>query len=291
LHIKSLLKKILSVTAAFFILMQAFGADFTVVNVGMTAYKINNVNNPTLTLQRGVTYVFSVSSIGHPFDIKTNFTTGSTDRYNNGVTGQGVTSGNLIFSVPASAPSTLFYHCEVHAVMGGTINIVDPPNTPPSVTITNPAAGAKFIAPANLSINADATDSDGSVTNVQFFSGANLLGNLTTAPFNFTQNNLAAGNYSFTAIAADNLGATATSAPVNIFVLTNATLTAPNMLPNRQFTFTVLGIAGQTYDTEASTDLVNWSAINTNIAPAASFNVTDAMSTNILHRFYRVSQP
>ena len=120
-------KKILAL-AAFFILTHTFAADFTVSNVGMTAYNINGSNNPTLTLQRGVTYVFAVSAPGHPFDIKTNSTTGSGDRYNNGVTGQGATGGNLTFNVPTNAPNSLFYHCEIHTVMVGTINIVNPPS-------------------------------------------------------------------------------------------------------------------------------------------------------------------
>ncbi|HSY74771.1 MAG TPA: hypothetical protein VK810_04815, partial [Dongiaceae bacterium] len=137
------LKKFLPAVAAFFILTQAFAADFTVVNVGISAYSINGQSNPTLTLRRGTTYIFSVSSTGHPFDIKTNSTTGSADRYNNGVTGQGVTSGNLTFAVPTNAPNSLVYHCEVHAAMTGTINIVNPPAP---ATLTNAAKlSNKFI--------------------------------------------------------------------------------------------------------------------------------------------------
>lgn len=127
------------VSTALFILPQAFGADFTVSNVGTSAYAINGSNNPTLTLQRGITYVFSVSANGHPFDIKTNSTTGSTDRYTNGVTGQGVQSGNLTFAVPTNAPNSLFYHCEIHTAMAGTINIVNPPAPPAPATLTNAA--------------------------------------------------------------------------------------------------------------------------------------------------------
>lgn len=100
--------------------------------VGTSDYIINTQPDPPLTLQRGVTYVFQVrvSSL-HPFDIKTNSTTGAGDRYNNGVTGQGATSTDLTFAVPANAPGQLFYHCETHPAMGGTLTIVDPP-APPS---------------------------------------------------------------------------------------------------------------------------------------------------------------
>jgi hypothetical protein len=77
---------------------------------------------------------------------------------------------------------------------------------------------------------------------------------------------------------------------VNVFVLTNAILASPNVLPNGQFWMTVQGIAGQTYATETSTNLANWLAISTNVAPANAFNVTDTTSTNILQRFYRTRQ-
>ena len=132
---KNLTKKILTAACApaFLLCFGAAAADFNVVNVAMTAYSVNGVNNPTLTLQRGLTYTFAVSSIGHPFDIKTNSTTGSGDRYLPGVTGQGVTSGTLTFAVPTNAPNSLFYHCEVHAAMVGIINIINPL----PVTLTN----------------------------------------------------------------------------------------------------------------------------------------------------------
>jgi hypothetical protein len=136
-RMKNIIEKILFavIATAFLISFRADAADFAVQNVGMTAYAINGNNNPTLTLQRGLTYTFSVNSPGHPFDIKTNSTTGSGDRYNNGVTGQGMTSGTLTFTVPADAPNSLLYHCEVHAAMTGPINIINPL----PVTFTNAA--------------------------------------------------------------------------------------------------------------------------------------------------------
>jgi hypothetical protein len=48
---------------------------------------------------------------------------GTASAYNNGVTGNGTESGTLTFVVPANAPSTLFYNCQFHASMTGTINI------------------------------------------------------------------------------------------------------------------------------------------------------------------------
>ena len=162
-------------------------------------------------------------------------------------------------------------------------------SAPPLVSLTNPPNDAKLIAPANIQLQASASD-EGSVTNVQFFSGGALLGSDTAAPYSFTLNNAVAGNYSFTARAQDNTGLASTSAVVNVSVLTNAILTSPNVLPNGQFWMTVQGVAGQTYATETSTNLANWLAISTNVAPANIFNVTDTTSTNVLQRFYRTRQ-
>jgi|GEM_PF-1346077 hypothetical protein len=180
---KSLLKKIPFAVAAFFILPQTFAADFTVVNVGITAYSINGQSNPTLTLQRGNTYIFSVSSVGHPFDIKTNSTTGSGDRYNSGVTGQGVTSGNLTFAVPTNAPNSLVYHCEVHTAMTGVINIVSPPAP---ATLTNAAMlpGGFFFTVNSTANHTNIVQASTNLTTTNWISlGTNLP---ATSSFNFT---------------------------------------------------------------------------------------------------------
>ena len=115
----------------------------TVFNSGLSAYRIDDVLNPTLDLVRGDTHIFNVSAIGHPFYIKTARVTGSGSQYTNGVTGQGVQSGALTFVVPVDAPSTLYYQCGVHSAMGGTFNITGPVDVPeggvPNVVWLGPA--------------------------------------------------------------------------------------------------------------------------------------------------------
>jgi len=101
------------------------GATFAVTNSGASAYTINGANNPTLSLIRGFTYYFNVSASGHPFWIKTSQTTGTGDAYNNGVTNNGTESGTVIITVPFDAPSTLYYICQFHGSMTGTIAVSD----------------------------------------------------------------------------------------------------------------------------------------------------------------------
>jgi len=91
-------------------------------------------------------------------------------------------------------------------------------NAAPSVALTSPANNATFTAPASIVLTADAQDTDGTVAQVEFFQGAVLVATDTTAPFTFTLTNVAAGSYTFTARATDNLGTTTTSAAVNVTV-------------------------------------------------------------------------
>ncbi|AEM71644.1 hypothetical protein Murru_2609 [Allomuricauda ruestringensis DSM 13258] len=109
---------------------QSSTISYDVANQEATAYTFNgdgfsNTVNPDLTLKRGNTYEFNVSAPGHPFWIKTVQSTGTSDTYDDGVTNNGASSGTVVFTVPENAPNTLFYVCEFHSPMTGTINIID----------------------------------------------------------------------------------------------------------------------------------------------------------------------
>jgi len=102
---------------------------------GTTQYLINGFDQFPLTIVKGVTYTIDVSAVGHPFWIKTAASTGTGDQYNTGVTNNGTENGIITWTVDASTPSTLYYQCENHSSMGGTINVVNKPTkTYPSVT-------------------------------------------------------------------------------------------------------------------------------------------------------------
>ncbi|HEV2391800.1 MAG TPA: Ig-like domain-containing protein [Verrucomicrobiae bacterium] len=88
----------------------------------------------------------------------------------------------------------------------------------PFVAVTNPLNGAAFIAPANISLGALATDTNASIAKVEFFQGLTKIGQVTTIPYSLAWNNVAPGFYSVAAKATDAVGATATSSPININV-------------------------------------------------------------------------
>lgn len=88
-------------------------------------------NNPELgPMRRGGTYTFDLTATGHPFylttDNGTNYVAGSyVGEYTTGVTGSRNETGQLVITVDANAPDTLYYQCGVHSAMRGTIQIKD----------------------------------------------------------------------------------------------------------------------------------------------------------------------
>lgn len=91
-------------------------------------------------------------------------------------------------------------------------------NSSPTGSITSPSGGATFTEGDNVSISATASDSDGSITQVEFFQNGNSLGVDTSSPFSYDWTNVSQGNYTLTVVATDNEGATGTSSGVSITV-------------------------------------------------------------------------
>lgn len=98
-------------------------------------------------------------------------------------------------------------------------------NKPPTVTLTAPANGAAFAAPATIALTATASDPENALARVEFYSGTTLLGTDTTAPYSFSWPSVAAGRYTVRAIAYDAAGASASSVASTIAV--SATTTTP----------------------------------------------------------------
>ncbi len=96
----------------------------------------------------------------------------------------------------------------------------------PEVEITSPANNATFEIDANITLEANATDSDGNIAKVEFFANGTLLGTANTAPYSFDWENVAGGNYKITAKATDNEGKETTSEAITISVLGNIVIYA-----------------------------------------------------------------
>lgn len=99
-------------------------------------------------------------------------------------------------------------------------------NQPPTVTMTSPRAGT-LIAPARVTLSADATDAGGQIVRVEFYSGATKIGEVLAPPYNMAWENVPVGSYTLSAVAIDDLGARTTSPGVPITVASNK---APTVL-------------------------------------------------------------
>jgi uncharacterized protein (DUF2141 family) len=92
-----------------------------------------------------------------------------------------------------------------------------PTNQPPAVSLTSPANGTQYTAPASMTIAASATD-DKAVTRVEFYSGTTRLNTDSAAPYAFNWTGVAAGTYAVRAVAYDGDGANASTATSTITV-------------------------------------------------------------------------
>jgi subtilisin family serine protease len=143
------------------------------------------------------------------------------------VPGGSVTNNNKVWRQVLFAPvTTTKIRVSITNAMNGYSRVMEVEawgmatsgNTAPSVSVTSPAGGTTFPPPADIAIVATAGDIDGSIQKVDFFAGGALLGTDTTSPYSFTWTNVPVGTYALTAVATDNLGATTTSAAVNVIV-------------------------------------------------------------------------
>jgi hypothetical protein len=89
---------------------------------------------------------------------------------------------------------------------------------PPSVSITSPTNGASISIGSNVTIQATASDPDGTVAKVEFFQGTTKLGEDLSSPYSYTWNTVPAGDYILTAKATDNDGLSTTSTSITIHV-------------------------------------------------------------------------
>jgi predicted phage tail protein len=122
------------------------------------------------------------------------------------------------------------------------INITVNPlaNQSPAASITSPVNGATFTAPRTSPLTQPPVTATGRSAKWNCLMGARCWGTDTTSPYNFTWNNVAAGNYTLTAKATDNSGAVTTSSAINITVNppANQSPTASITSPANGATFT-----------------------------------------------------
>jgi len=89
----------------------------------------------------------------------------------------------------------------------------------PMISLTAPANGASYYAPASIPLGAAAYDPDGTIAQVSFFANGTLIGTDTASPYSLTWTNVPAGTYLVAAVAVDNGGASTTSTGATVQVV------------------------------------------------------------------------
>lgn len=133
----------------------------------------------------------------------------------------------LIETVTVNMPSSVLFGIVVtannnsvlcKAVIDNVTVTATAVNSPPTVNLTAPANNSTFTAPATITLRANATDLDGSISKVEFYQGGTLINSDVSAPYEYTVSLGSVGTASFTARAYDNSGAVTSSSAVQVNV-------------------------------------------------------------------------
>ena len=111
-------------------------------------------------------------------------------------------------------------------------------STAPTVALTNPANGSSYTVGTSLNLAANAADSDGTISGVQFLvNGVPQGGVDNAAPYAAPWTPTSVGVYTITAQATDNTGNVTTSTPVSVTIGANAAPTVVMTSPSIGLSF------------------------------------------------------
>ena len=97
--------------------------DYYITNSGSGGYLVNGVLNGTINFVKGKKYRIVVNATGHPFWIQTvsgAYSAGNV--YSTGIANAGTDNGAILIELAQSAPDNLYYVCQYHSSMQGSIN-------------------------------------------------------------------------------------------------------------------------------------------------------------------------
>jgi uncharacterized protein (DUF1800 family) len=126
-------------------------------------------------------------------------------------------------------------------------------NQLPTATISSPTNGQSIAVATPTQLSATATDTDGTITKVEYFVDSIKVGEATTAPYIVTWIPQKEGSRSVIAVATDSSGAAGNSAPLGVNVTFSPTVDAARLLQQATFGATrdeivrVAGIGADAY--------------------------------------------
>ena len=153
----------------------------------------------------------------------------------------GLVEGMYKFKMTVSNPDLRSAFATVQVMVTSTTNV------PPTVSLTSPADNSTFVEGKTITLSANASDFDGTITKVEFYQGNTLISGTTTAPYTVSWNP-SVGNYVITAKATDNGAAVSTSQAVHVVVSQVMTCTTTSQVATQgsfslgyKFTYETVG--------------------------------------------------
>jgi hypothetical protein len=201
--------------------------------------------------------------IGTQASIEATLSDGSTTPFNTILTTDSATNLACVLNYAASSAGQILrlrvaavspFQPDSAMLLGAATLVRVGSNLPPVVSITSPTNDANLIT-GDITLSALATDADGAISRVEFFSGTNKLGEATSAPYSFLWTNAPLGTHLLTARARDDEGTNSTSAITTAFVVTTGGLVTLGFLaPTGTVNLTAEGVA----------DWVHWGLVTEN---------------------------
>jgi len=183
--------------------LSGIGGSFTTSNGSIAS--LNGSTGPTATNRVLIGQFTTTGILTYALNIQVGTPTGGVQ--------------NFVSSNPTGAEITI-------SSLSGTVGA---PNSLPAVSFTSPTNGASFITGSSISLEANATDADGTITQVEFKVDGVSVGVDATAPYTASYTGVI-GTRTLTATATDDQGGV-TTATITITVSANpaptCTITAP----------------------------------------------------------------
>ena len=177
--------------------------------------------------------------------------------------------------------------------MGGVWSLAAAPGlTPPTVAIITPDNTVSCEC-AEVTLTANASKPQGSITNVFFYlNTSTLLASLTNAPYSLVAS-LPLGTNAVTAVATDNFGLSSTSAVVHIVITATPTnQVSANLWASTELELCFRGVVNGNYVFESTTNLSlpsAWTPFATNTADASGLvSQLETIHQSNVPTFYRV---
>jgi len=194
------------------------------------------------------------------------------------------------FNNAGSYPYFCNTHRLTHPEQTGTVSVViGTPNVLPTVSIITPTNNSVFTAPATVVVEATASDSDGTVSSVNFTRNGTTVRFASSSPYRATNSNLGVGTYTLGAIATDNSGGKATNTiSITVLPAPNPVQIVNPRVNGGSFQFSFATEAQRTYSVEAKLQLSppSWGVLTNLTGNGNSATVTDTIGSQ--SRFYRV---